>query len=114
MELVDISAAPIQAITPSGIRTTDADYDLDIIVLATGLDAMTGTLLKIDIQGRNGLTLREKWAAGPVTYLGLGVPGFPNLFTITGPGSSSFLTYGGGYQQHVEWVTCINYMVDLY
>ena len=112
--LVDISAAPIQAITPSGIRTADADYDLDIIIFATGFDAMTGTLLRIDIQGRNGLTLREKWAAGPVNYLGLSVPGFPNLFTITGPGSPSVLTnMVVAIEQHVEWVTdCINYMVE--
>ena len=112
--LVDISAAPIQAIIPNGIRTTDADYDLDIIIFATGFDAMTGTLLRIDIQGRNGLTLREKWAAGPVNYLGLGVPGFPNLFTITGPGSPSVLTnMMVAIEQHVEWVTdCINYMVE--
>ena len=112
--LVDISAAPIQEITPSGIRTTDADYDLDIIVLATGFDAMTGTLLRIDIQGRDGLTLREKWAAGPVNYLGLGVAGFPNLFTITGPGSPSVLTnMMVAIEQHVEWVTdCIYYMVE--
>ena len=72
--LVDISAAPIQAITTSGIRTTDADYELDIIVFATGFDAMTGALLRIDIRGREGLPLREKWAAGPVNYLGAGRP----------------------------------------
>ena len=112
--LVDISAAPIQAITPSGIRTTDADYDLDIIVFATGLDAMTGALLRIDIQGRNGLPLREKWADGPVNYLGLTVPGFPNLFTITGPGSPSVLAnMMVTIEQHVEWVSdCIKYMVE--
>ena len=114
VSLVDINATPIQAITPSGIRTTDADYAFDIIVLATGFDAMTGTLLKIDIRGRNGLSLREKWAAGPVNYLGLGVADFPNLFTITGPGSPSVLTnMMVAIEQHVEWVTdCINYMVE--
>ena len=112
--LVDISAAPLQVITPAGVRTADADYDLDIIIFATGYDAMTGTLLRIDIQGRNGLTLREKWAAGPVNYLGLNVAGFPNLFTITGPGSPSVLTnMMVAIEQHVEWVTdCINYMVE--
>ena len=114
VSLVDINATPIQAITPSGIRTTDADYAFDIIVLATGFDAMTGTLLKIDIRGRNGLSLREKWAAGPVNYLGLGVADFPNLFTITGPGSPSVLTnMMVAIEQHVEWVTdCINHMVE--
>ena len=113
--LVDINATPIQAITPGGIRTSDADYDFDIIVLATGFDAMTGALLKIDIRGRKGLPLREKWAAGPVNYLGLQVPGFPNLFTITGPGSPSVLTnMMTAIEQHVEWVTdCINHLVEL-
>ena len=112
--LVDINAAPIEAITPSGIRTSDADYDLDVIVLATGFDAMTGALLRIDIRGRNGLPLREKWADGPVNYLGLQVRGFPNLFTITGPGSPSVLTnMMVAIEQHVEWVTdCIDYMVE--
>ena len=112
--LVDISAAPIQAISPRGIRTADADYELDIIVFATGFDAMTGALLRIDIRGREGLALSEKWAAGPVNYLGLGVPGFPNLFTITGPGSPSVLAnMMVTIEQHVDWVTdCINYMVE--
>ena len=112
--LVDINAAPIQAITPNGIRTSAAEYDVDIIILATGFDAMTGALLKIDIRGRDGLTLREKWADGPVNYLGLQVTGFPNLFTITGPGSPSVLTnMMVAIEQHVEWVTdCISTMVE--
>jgi len=112
--LVDINAAPIQAITPDGIRTSDADYDLDLIVLATGFDAMTGALLRIDIRGRNGRPLSETWAAGPVNYLGLQVSGFPNLFTITGPGSPSVLTnMVVAIEQHVEWVTdCIAFMVE--
>jgi cyclohexanone monooxygenase len=111
--LVDIGAAPIQAIGPDGITTSDADYELDIIIFATGFDAMTGALLKIDIRGRDGMTLREKWAAGPVNYLGLQVAGFPNLFTITGPGSPSVLTnMMVAIEQHVEWVSdCIGYMV---
>ena len=112
--LVDINAAPIEAITPSSIRTSDADYDLELIVLATGFDAMTGALLKIDIRGRNGLPLRQTWAHGPVNYLGLQVQGFPNLFTITGPGSPSVLTnMMVAIEQHVEWVTdCIDYLVE--
>ena len=112
--LVDINAAPIQAITPGGIRTANAEYALDIIILATGFDAMTGALLKIDIRGRDGLTLRDKWADGPVNYLGLQVSGFPNLFTITGPGSPSVLTnMMVAIEQHVEWVTdCISFMVE--
>ena len=114
VRLVDINASPIESITPRGLRAADGDYELDIIVLATGFDAMTGALLKIDIRGRDGLTLRQKWADGPVNYLGLQVPGFPNLFTITGPGSPSVLTnMMVAIEQHVEWVTdCVSYMVD--
>ena len=112
VKLVNLSATPLEAITANGIQTSDKGYELDCIVLATGFDAMTGTLLKIDIQGRDGRTLREKWAAGPVNYLGLSVPGFPNLFTITGPGSPSVLTnMMVAIEQHVEWVSaCISYL----
>ncbi|MGH7818234.1 MAG: flavin-containing monooxygenase, partial [Candidatus Binatia bacterium] len=85
--LVDLRQSPIVEVTPRGLRTTEAEYDLDIIVFATGFDAMTGSLLKIDVQGSSGRSLREKWAEGPRTYLGLQIAGFPNLFTITGPGS---------------------------
>ena len=84
--LVDIRHAPIEEITPTGIRTEDGEYELDIIVFATGFDAMTGTLTAIDIQGRDGDTLKDKWADGPQTYLGVASAGFPNLFMITGPG----------------------------
>ena len=107
--LVDLRAEPIERITPAGIKTRRKEYALDIIVFATGFDAMTGPLLKIDIRGRDGLTLREAWAAGPTTYLGLQVPGFPNLFTVTGPGSPSVLTnMPVAIEQHVEWITgCI-------
>jgi cyclohexanone monooxygenase len=110
--LVDIKSAPIEKITPTGIKTADAEYDLDYIIFATGFDAMTGTLLKIDIEGRGGLTLREKWEAGPRNYLGLSVPGFPNLFTVTGPGSPSVLTnMVVAIEQHVDWITrCIEDM----
>ncbi len=113
VHLVDLGATPIEAITPAGIRTTEADYDLDLIVLATGFDAMTGALLRIDIRGRGGLRLRETWAEGPVNYLGLQVSGFPNLFTITGPGSPSVLTnMMVAIEQHVEWVSdCIAHIV---
>ncbi len=114
VQLVDISGDPIQTITPKGIRTAEAEFDLDLIVLATGFDAMTGALLRIDIRGRKGLPLRDKWSAGPLTYLGLGVPGFPNLFTITGPGSPSVLTnMMVAIEQHVEWVAdCVKFMVE--
>ncbi len=114
VQLVDINATPIEAITSTGLRTTEAEHELDVIVFATGFDAMTGALLKIDIRGRGGLSLREKWAAGPVNYLGLQVPGFPNLFTITGPGSPSVLTnMMVAIEQHVEWLSdCIEFMFE--
>lgn len=110
--LVDIKAAPIAAITPQGIRTRDAEYPLDIIVFATGFDAMTGPMLRMDIRGRGGLSLAEAWAAGPRNYLGLQVAGFPNLFTVTGPGSPSVLcNMPVAIEQHVEWITdCIAHM----
>ncbi|MDA8046143.1 MAG: NAD(P)/FAD-dependent oxidoreductase [Actinomycetota bacterium] len=110
--LVDLRATPLEEITVTGIRTTDADYPLDIIVFATGFDAMTGSLLRMDIRGRHGLRLADKWAGGPVTYLGLQVAGFPNLFTITGPGSPSVLANMPlCIEQHVEWIgRCIEHM----
>ena len=104
--LVDVSATPIEAITPAGIRTSAAEYELDAIVFATGFDAMTGALLAMDIRGRGGQTLRQAWAAGPRTYLGLSVAGFPNLFIVTGPGSPSVLSNVVlSIEQHVEWIT---------
>ena len=104
--LVDIRHSPIEAITPTGIRTADGDYDLDIIVFATGFDAMTGTFNRIDIQGRNREKLKDKWAAGPRTYLGVSSAGFPNLFMITGPGSPSVLSnMPVSIEQHVEWIS---------
>jgi cation diffusion facilitator CzcD-associated flavoprotein CzcO len=107
--LVDIRHAPIERITERGIKTSDAEYDLDIIVFATGFDAMTRPLLRLNIEGENGLPLAEAWKAGPRNYLGLQVPGFPNMFTITGPGSPSVLTnMPVAIEQHVEWITqCI-------
>ena len=110
--LVDVRAAPIERITPTGIRTREAEYPLDIIVFATGFDALTGPLLKLNIQGRDGLPLAKAWEAGPRNYLGLQVAGFPNLFTITGPGSPSVLTnMPVAIEQHVDWITdCIAHM----
>ena len=112
VSLVDIRRTPIVEILPEGIRTTEATYELDTIVFATGFDAMTGSLLKIDIRGAGGLRLAEKWAAGPRTYLGLQVAGFPNLFTITGPGSPSvLLNMPVAIEQHVDWISdCIEHM----
>jgi len=112
VELVDLRDTPIEAITPTGIRTTEGEHELDCIVYATGFDAMTGALLRIDIRGRDGLPLQEAWAAGPRTYLGLGVAGFPNLFTITGPGSPSVLTnMMVSIEQHVNWIAdCMDHL----
>jgi len=109
VELVDLRRSPIAEITPNGIRTVDSEHNLDIIVFATGFDAMTGALLKIDIRGRGGQTLARKWAEGPRTYLGLQIAGFPNFFTITGPGSPSVLcNMPVCIEQHVEWIAeCI-------
>jgi cyclohexanone monooxygenase len=103
--LVDISGSPIEEITPGGVRVDGADTKVDAIVFATGFDAMTGALLRIDIRGRDGLALRDKWSEGPRTYLGVAMAGFPNLFTITGPGSPSVLTNMlPTIEQHVEWI----------
>jgi cation diffusion facilitator CzcD-associated flavoprotein CzcO len=112
VSLVDIRTAPIESITPTGIRTTKAEYPLDVIVFATGFDAMTGALLRMDIRGRNGLTMNEAWSAGPKNYLGLQVAGFPNFFTITGPGSPSVLcNMPVAIEQHVDWITeCIEFL----
>ena len=104
--LVDIREAPIEEITPTGVRTTSGSYELDVIVFATGFDAMTGTYNKIDIRGRQGAALRDVWAAGPQTYLGVATVGFPNMFMITGPGSPSVLSnMPVSIEQHVEWIS---------
>jgi len=103
--LVDLRKTPIAAITPKGVRTSEREYAVDSLVFATGFDAMTGALLKIDIRGRGGHTLAEKWEGGPRTYLGLAIAGFPNLFTITGPGSHSVLSNMiVSIEQHVDWI----------
>jgi len=112
VHLVDLRESPIEYIHPDGIRQGGRDYPLDALVFATGFDAMTGALARIDIRGRKGMTLSERWQDGPRTYLGLQVAGFPNLFTITGPGSPSVLTnmlYS--IEQHVDWIT--NCVADL-
>jgi cyclohexanone monooxygenase len=110
--LVDVSRAPIEAITPKGVRTGGAEHAVDDLVFATGFDAMTGALLDIDIRGRGGRLLRETWADGPRTYLGIAIAGFPNLFTITGPGSPSVLSNMiVSIEQHVDWITdCLSHL----
>jgi len=112
--LVDIKTTPIESITETGVRTADAEYEFDIIVLATGFDAMTGPLMKLGIVGRDGLKLSDKWAHGPRTYLGLTVSGFPNLFLITGPQSPSVLyNMPLAIEDHVDFAAeAITYMRD--
>ncbi|HEX4356636.1 MAG TPA: NAD(P)/FAD-dependent oxidoreductase [Pseudonocardia sp.] len=112
--LVNVRSSPIREITPTGVRTADAEYEVDSIVYATGFDAMTGTLFKLGIRGRGGLDLRQKWAQGPRTYLGLATHGFPNLFLITGPQSPSVLSnMPVSIEQHVDWVTdCLRHLRD--
>src|SRR4030088_584624 len=110
--LVDIKSNPIEEITANAVRTGGKDYEVDALVLATGFDAMTGSVTRIDIRGRDGHTLNRKWAEGPRTYLGLRSAGFPNLFIITGPGSPSVLSnMMVSIEQHVDWITdCVAYM----
>src|SRR3954454_16173353 len=109
--LVDIRNAPISAVRPNAVVTEAEEYEVDAIVFATGFDAMTGSFAKIDIRGRDGVTLKEKWEERPKTYLGLMVAGFPNMFLITGPGSPSVLSNMiVSIEQHVDWVAdCIAY-----
>ncbi len=108
--LVDVSQAPIERLTPAGLVTGGLEYAVDCIVFATGFDAMTGSLLRVDIRGRGGRSLREKWEAGPTTYLGLATAGFPNLFMVTGPGSPSVLSNMlPSIEHHVNWIArCID------
>ena len=114
VSLVDAAATPIEAITPTGLRTTERAYDFDAIVYAIGFDAMTGPLLRIDIRGRGGIALGDVWAEGPKSYLGLMVAGFPNLFTVTGPGSPSVLSNMiVSIEQHVDWIAdCLTHLKD--
>ncbi|KAH2824328.1 hypothetical protein KXV85_000896, partial [Aspergillus fumigatus] len=115
VELVDIRNSPIEEITGNAVRVAGKDYEADALVLATGFDAMTGSVAKIDIVGRNGKTLNQKWEEGPRTYLGLMSAGFPNLFIITGPGSPSVLSNMiVSIEQHVDWLAdCMSHMRDV-
>ena len=105
VEIIDLREEPFVEVNETGIKTTGGQYDFDVIVYATGFDAMTGALLKMNITGREGQPLAEKWSAGPRNYLGLMASGFPNLFTITGPGSPSVLSNMlVSIEQHVDWI----------
>lgn len=106
VELINLRATPIREIDEAGVVTDDGRrHDLDVLVLATGFDAMTGSVARINVVGRGGVSLNDVWAAGPLTYLGLGIPGFPNLFNLTGPGSPSVLANMVLHSElHVDWV----------
>jgi cyclohexanone monooxygenase len=110
--LVDLRQGGIERITPTGVQTAQGAFDFDVLVYATGFDAMTGALLRVDIRGRHGVSLASHWAHGPKTYLGLQMTGFPNFFTVTGPGSPSVLSNMlVSIEQHVDWISdCINYL----
>jgi len=112
VELISVRKTPIESIDATGITTADAHYNVDIIVLATGFDAMTGALAKIDIVGRGGQRLRDDWKRGPRTYLGLGVDGFPNLFVVSGPGAPAVLANMVLHAEaHVNWIAdCIGHL----
>ncbi|MCC6706687.1 MAG: NAD(P)/FAD-dependent oxidoreductase [Gammaproteobacteria bacterium] len=112
VELVDLRKTPLTEISAAGVRTSDRERAFDAIVFATGFDAMTGALVNVDIRGVDGLALKEKWADGPRTYLGLGIAGFPNMFTITGPGSPSVMSnMMVSIEQHVDWIAaCLDFM----
>ncbi len=106
VRLVDVSETPIESITPTGIRTTDQDYEFDVIVYATGFDAITGSFDRMNIEGVGGQKLADKWHAGPVTYLGLMVHGFPNFVMLAGPQSGSASTnFPRGIETGVDWTT---------
>ncbi len=110
--LIDLVETPIDQITDTGVRTTSERYELDVLIYATGFDAMTGALLRANIRGRDGVELKQKWADGPVAYLGLQMSGFPNLFTVTGPGSPSVLcNMLVAIEQHVNWIgDCVTHL----
>ncbi len=109
VRLIDVNADPIARITPRGVKTTQQEFEVDALVLATGFDAITGTLMRLDLQGRGGVTIQDKWRAGPLTYLGLTIAGFPNLFNVIGPGCPApFTNVMVSIEHHVRWIAqCI-------
>ena len=112
VSLINIKRDPILDITENSVKTQTNEFETDMLILATGFDAMTGALTYIDITGRNGQKLSEVWANGAKSYLGLGIAGFPNLFMVTGPGSPSVLSNMlPSIEQHVEWISdCLVWM----
>ncbi len=106
VHLVDINETPIECITPAGIKTSDKEHEFDIIIYATGFDAITGAFDRIEIKGVGGQKLSDKWMDGPITYLGLQVVGFPNLITLAGPqGGSVSTNFPRGIEEAVDWAT---------
>ena len=112
VHLIDLKENPIKNITTDSIES-DRVYDIDTLILATGFDAMTGALTSIDISGRDSIKLKDQWKSGAKSYLGIGIANFPNLFTVTGPGSPSVLSnMMPSIEQHVNWITgCIEWMI---
>jgi cyclohexanone monooxygenase len=112
VKLVDVGEHPVDEITPTGLKTSGREYAFDVLVLATGFDAMTGTLMRLDLRGRGGLSIQQKWRAGPLNYLGLTIAGFPNLFNVAGPGSTSaFTNVMVSIEHHVDWIAdCVTYL----
>jgi cyclohexanone monooxygenase len=113
VSLVDLSEDPIKRATASGIETKHDRIELDVLVLATGFDAMTGALLAVDPRGRGGVTLRDKWAAGPSNYFGIMTTRFPNFYMVNGPGSPSVLyNMVASAEQHVDWIADVITFLD--
>jgi cation diffusion facilitator CzcD-associated flavoprotein CzcO len=108
VRLVDLRETPIERITPAGVKTPDAEHAVDMIIYATGFDAVTGAFDRIDIRGTGGRRLRDKWAQGPRTVLGLQTVGFPNMFTLVGPhNAATFCNIPRCIEQNVDWVTAL-------
>ncbi|GIT42276.1 MAG: hypothetical protein Ct9H300mP11_02120 [Chloroflexota bacterium] len=108
--MVDVRNAPIERITPSGVQTTKQEYDLDVIIYATGYDAVTGALLNIDIYGEGGILLKDKFQQGPRTYMGISSAGYPNLFTVNPASVGNFVRAA---EPLIDWVSeCITYVRD--
>ena len=112
VSLIDLREDPIERINESGVCTAGGQHDVDVLIYATGFDAMTGAINNVSITGRSGTKLKDKWENGPRSYLGLQIAGFPNLFTVTGPGSPSVLSNMlVSIEQHCDWITdCIHHM----
>ena len=114
VSIVDLRETSVEEVTATGLRTTDAEYEFDVLIYATGFDAMTGTIKRLNIRGRENQLLADQWKDGPRMYMGLQSVGFPNFFTVTGPGSPSVVSNVlHSIEQHVEWIdNCINYLQE--